>query len=108
MDFMDSWGLRSGILWRLVVPSGGRVWTLLEVWSDQWLDDFDDSMIRCIEPGLAARMVMFMHFHGIEGSVVFGLIFYGFQMILNGFAWISSIPRGSGVPGLIFNGFHRF
>ena len=39
MDFMDSWGPRFGAVW-------DRVWTLLEVWSDQWLDDFDDSMTR--------------------------------------------------------------
>ncbi len=67
-------------------------------------------MIRCIEPGgleswrLAARMVIFMHFHGIEGSVVLGLIFYGFHrfyMIFGGFVWISWIPGGSGVPGLM-------
>ena len=29
-------------------------------------------------------------------------------MILGGFVWISWIPGGSGVPGLIFYGFHRF
>ena len=72
-------------------------------------------MIRCIEPGgleswrLAARMVIFMDFHGIEGSVVLGLVFYGFhrsEVILDGFVWISWIPGGSGVPGLIFYGFH--
>ena len=56
-------------------------------------------------------MVIFIDFHGLAGSVVLGLIFYGihkFQMILNGFVWILLIPVGSGVPGLIFNGFHRF
>ena len=37
-------------------------------------------MIQCIEPGgleawrLAAPMVIFMDFHGIEGSVVLGLM----------------------------------
>ena len=49
-------------------------------------------------------MVIFMDFHGIEGSVVLGLIFCGvhrFQMILGGFVWISWIPRGSSVPGLM-------
>ena len=84
---------------------------------DQILDNFDDSMIRCIEPGsleswmLAARMVIFIDFHGIEGSVILGLIFYGFHrlsVISNGFVRISWIPTGSGVPGLIFCGFHRF
>ena len=40
----------------------------------------DDSMIRHIEPGgleswrLAARMVIFIDLHGIEGSVVLGLM----------------------------------
>ena len=47
-------------------------------------------------------MVIFMDFPGIEGSVVLGLIFYGFHrflMIFNGFVWISWIPGGSCVPG---------
>ncbi len=31
-----------GDVWQLVAGSGDRVWTLSVVWSDQWLDDFDD------------------------------------------------------------------
>ena len=67
-------------------------------------------MIRRIEPGgleswrLAAWMVICIDFHGIERSVVLGLIFYGFHrfyMILGGFVCISWIPSGSGVPGLM-------
>ena len=74
-------------------------------------------MIRRIEPGgleswrLAVRMVIFMDFYRIEGSVVLGFVFYGFHrfyVILSGFVWISLIPGRSGVPGLIFYGFHRF
>ena len=45
---MDSWGPGLG---HPVAGFGLRVWTLLVVRSDQWLDDFDDWMIRCIEPG---------------------------------------------------------
>ena len=64
-----------------------RVWTLLLVCKIRSLitSMTDDSMIRCIEPGsleswrLAARMVIFIDFHGIEGSVVLGLVFYGFH-----------------------------
>ena len=47
---------------------------------DVWQDLGTES-----EPGgleswrLAARMVIFIDFHGIEGSVVLGLIFYGFH-----------------------------
>ena len=55
-------------------------------------------------------MVIFMDFYEIEGSVVLGLIFYGFhrfEMILVGFVWISWIPWGIGGPGLISDGFHR-
>ena len=68
----------------------------------------DDSMIRCIEPGslwrLATRMVIFIDFNGIERSVVLGFIFYGFHrlyVIFGGFVWISWIPGGSGVRGLM-------
>ena len=56
-------------------------------------------------------MVIFIDFHGSEGSVVLGFIFNGFHrlyMIFGGFVWISWIPGGSGVPGLMFYGFHRF
>ena len=39
------------------------------------------------------------------------LVVYGFHqsyVILGGFVWISWIPGGSGVSGLIFNGSHQF
>ena len=52
-------------------------------------------------------MVIFIDFHGIEGSVVLGLIFNGFHrfyVILNGFVWISWIPgaRGRTMCGIVW------
>ena len=80
---MDSWGPGSDGVWQRVAGFCHGVWTLLLVCKIRSLipSMTDDSMIRCIEPGsleswrLAARMVIFIDFHGIEGSVVLGLIF---------------------------------
>ena len=42
MDSTYSWGPGSEAVWQRVAGSGDRVWALLEVWSDLWLDDFVD------------------------------------------------------------------
>ena len=57
-----------GILWYRVAASGDRVWTLLEVWSDLWLDDFDDSMHRALRPGIMEAGSSDGDFHGFPWS----------------------------------------
>ena len=39
---------------------------------------------------------------------MFALPVHLLRQVFGGFVWISWIPRGSGVLGLIFYGFHRF
>ena len=84
MDIMDSWGPGSSSIWRHSATESGPYCKFAKI-RGLITSMTDDSMIRCIEPGsleswrLAARMVIFMDFHGNEGSVVLGLIFYGFH-----------------------------
>ena len=90
---MDSWGPGSDILWHPVAGFCDGVWTLLLVYK---IRSSDEHILLVCKIGQILRWT--------QGSVVLGLVFYGFVSLQD---QILRWPQGSVVLGLVFHVFHR-
>ena len=101
-----------GILRRSLDPIVSLQDQILDNFDDWWLDD---SMHRAWKPGIIKAGSSDGDFHGFRcnwricaAQLYYFLWISSILIIWNWFVWISWIPGGSGVTGLIIYGFHRF